>query len=331
MTLALRCGWLLALAWLGAAPRCNAAPHSAAARNDTRGSVRLQDWARAGGLDMRWLKSEQTVQLSANGVKLLLTVDSRQAELNGVQVWLCFPVTARNGGVYVARLDVEQTLAPLLMPSRDESGAKIKTVCLDPGHGCKDPGYCVGPNQEKKYALLLAEEVRDQLKRAGFKVLMTRSRDTFRELADRPGLANRRRADLFVSLHFNAVETSSQTVQGAQVFCLTPPGAASTNAGGDKGAAGSYPGNRTNSRNLLLAFQVQKALTHELGVEDRGVRRARFVVLCDASMPAILVEAGFMSHPIEGRKIFTALYRQQMAKSIVDGIEAYKRVVGGAG
>lgn len=331
MTLALRCGWLLALAWLGAAPRGDAAPHATAARNDNRGSVRLQDWARAGGLEMRWLKSEQTVQLSASGVKLLLTVDSRQAELNGVQVWLCFPVTARNGGLYLARLDAEQTLAPLLMPSRDASGAKIKTICLDPGHGGKDPGYCVGPNQEKKYALLLAQEVRDQLKRAGFKVMLTRNHDTFRELADRPGLANRRRADLFVSLHFNAVETSSQTVQGAQVFCLTPPGAASTNAGGEKGAAGWYPGNRLNNRNLLLAFQVQKALTHELGAEDRGVRRARFVVLCDATMPAILVEAGFMSHPVEGRKIFTAVYRRQMAKSIVDGIEAYQRVIGGAG
>jgi N-acetylmuramoyl-L-alanine amidase len=331
MTLALRCGWLLALAWLGAAPHSDAAPHSAAARNDNRALVRLQDWARAGGLEMRWVKSEQTVELSANGVKLLLKVDSRQTELNGVQVWLSFPVTARNGGLYLARLDVEQTLAPLLMRSREPSSAKIKTVCLDPGHGGKDPGYCVGPNQEKRYALLLAEEVRDQLKRAGFKVLMTRNRDTFRELADRPGLANRKRADLFVSLHFNAAETSSQTVQGAQVFCLTPPGAASTNAGGDKGAAGWYPGNRTNNRNLLLAFQVQKSLLHELGVEDRGVRRARFVVLCDATMPAILVEAGFMSHPVEGRKIFTPMYRRQMAKSIVDGIEAYQRVVGGAG
>jgi N-acetylmuramoyl-L-alanine amidase len=72
---------------------------------------------------------------------------------------------------------------------------------------------------------------------------------------------------------------------------------------------------------------VQKALTHSLAVEDRGVRHARFAVLRDAVMPAVLIEAGFMSHPAEGRKIFTTEYRQQMARAIVDGVLAYKRTV----
>jgi N-acetylmuramoyl-L-alanine amidase len=72
---------------------------------------------------------------------------------------------------------------------------------------------------------------------------------------------------------------------------------------------------------------MQKALTRNLAAEDRGVRRARFAVLRDAVMPAVLIEAGFMSHPAEGRKIFTSAYRQKMARAIVEGLLAYKRAV----
>jgi len=77
---------------------------------------------------------------------------------------------------------------------------------------------------------------------------------------------------------------------------------------------------------LFLAYQVQKALTRGLPAEDRGVRRARFAVLRDAAMPAVLVEAGFMSNPSEAHKIFTAAYRQKIARAIVEGLLAYKRV-----
>jgi N-acetylmuramoyl-L-alanine amidase len=86
-------------------------------------------------------------------------------------------------------------------------------------------------------------------------------------------------------------------------------------------------GNRCNDKNILLAYDVQKSLVQQLGVQDRGVRRARFAVLRDAEMPAILVEAGFMSHPVEGSKIFTPAYRRQLARAIVDGIMTYKRAV----
>ena len=186
---------------------------------------------------------------------------------------------------------------------RNQPGAKVRTVCLDPGHGGKDPGNEVGSNQEKQHTLLLAKEVRAQLARAGLKVTLTRSTDSFVELPARPELAKRRSADLFVSLHFNAAEAGRSTVQGAEVYCLTPAGASSTNARGEGNGGGWFPGNRHNEQNLYLAYQVQKALTRNLAVEDRGVRRARFAVLRDAVMPAVLIEAGFLSHPVEGRQI----------------------------
>ena len=185
--------------------------------------------------------------------------------------------------------------------------------------------------QEKTYTLLLAQEIRQQLARAGLKATLTRNTDTFIELPDRPDTANRQKADLFVSLHFNSTETGRNEVHGAETYCLTPAGASSTNARGEGAGAGSFVGNRFNEKNMFLAYQVQKALTRSLGVEDRGVRRARFAVLRDAAMPAVLIEAGFLSHPTEGRKIFTPAYRQQMARAIVDGLLAYKRTVEGAG
>jgi N-acetylmuramoyl-L-alanine amidase len=287
--------------------------------------VRLIDWAKANRLEIQWLKQDETLLLTNHSSKVVLAVDSREAQINGVAVWLLFPVAAHNGAVWLAQLDVDLTLRPLLSPPRSRSGVRVKTVCLDPGHGGKDPGNRVGSNQEKQYTLLLAKELRAQLTRAGFKVSLTRTADAFIELPARPELAKRRGADVFVSLHFNAADTGRNSVQGAEVYCLTPAGASSTNARGEGAGAGAFPGNRHNDLNLFLAYQVQKALTRELAVEDRGVRRARFAVLRDAAMPAVLIEAGFMSHPVEGRKIFTSAYRQKMARAIVEGLLAYKR------
>ncbi len=289
--------------------------------------VRLADWARGNGFEARWTKRDEVVELSNRAIKIVLNVDSCEAQVKGVLVWLLFPVAQRNGAVYVSRLDVRRTLEPILAPPRNPAGIRIRSICLDPGHGGKDPGNRVGRNEEKKYTLLLAEEVRRQLSQAGLKSSLTRTRDTFLDLPLRPDLARTRRADLFVSLHFNSVENSAQTVQGAEVYCLTPHGACSTNARGEGGGAGWCVGNQNNDKNLLLAFEMQKALLHNLGSEDRGVRRARFAVLRDALMPAVLIEAGFMSHPHEGHKILDPTYRRQIARAIVEGLLTYKRVV----
>jgi N-acetylmuramoyl-L-alanine amidase len=74
---------------------------------------------------------------------------------------------------------------------------------------------------------------------------------------------------------------------------------------------------------------MQKSYTKNLNVEDRGVKRARFQILRESTMPAILIEGGFMSHPAEGKKIYESAYRKQMAHAIVEGIIAYKKAVKG--
>jgi len=290
--------------------------------------LRLTDWAKANELQVRWLRRDETLELSNARVKLELQIRSPEAQFNGVEVRLLFPLAARNDAIFISKLDAQTTFQPLLYPPKPRAPA-VNSICLDPGHGGKDPGLRVGSNQEKKYTLLLAQELADQLKRAGWKVSLTRSRDTFVELPDRPEVARRKRADLFLSLHFNAVQSSANSVHGAEVYCLTPAGAPSTNASGEGSGAGWFSGNRFNEQNMVLAYQLQKALARNLGVEDRGVHRARFAVLRDATMPAALIEAGFMSHPEEGRKIFSPEYRRRIAQAIVEALNAYRQGLGG--
>jgi N-acetylmuramoyl-L-alanine amidase len=290
--------------------------------------VRLTDWTQANDLEVRWLKKDERLEITSRSARLLLNVDSCEAKINGITVWLLSPVAHRNGAVYIAQQDVQATFKPILSPPGHDRGASgIKTICLDPGHGGTDPGYCVGCNKEARYTLLLAQELRQQLIRAGFKVALTRTSDSAVELPARPALAKRRNADLFVSLHFNAVSNSPESVHGTEVYCVTPAGACSTNARGEGGDVDWCAGNRLNEKNLFLAYQVQKSLTRALESEDRGVRRARFAVLREAVMPAILIEAGFLSHPTEGRKISDPAYRREIARAIVEGVLSYKHRV----
>ena len=261
--------------------------------------------------------------------RLAFEKNSATAEINGVKVALSFPVARDRSGVfYIARFDLAKTVEPLVF-SPPVSLKKISTICLDPGHGGKDSGFRVGkffPRSEKNCTLALALELRKQLQSAGFKVILTRDRDVYPELAARPELANRQGADLFVSLHFNAFPGDAAGVQGPETYCITPVGASSSNAQGEGAGSGATTANRVENKSLLLAYLVQRALVKNLGAMDRGVRRARFEVLRRAEMPAILIEGGYLSHPVEGKKIFDANYRRQMAAALVRGILAYQKL-----
>jgi N-acetylmuramoyl-L-alanine amidase len=283
--------------------------------------VSLADWARANGFKCYGFSRGDEIMATNRVTRLVFDVDSRYADINGVRVALSYPVANARGTLLISQLDLDTAVRPLAFPQK-WSAKRITTICLDPGHGGKDTGNRVSWHYEKIYTLALAAEVRDQLKLAGFNVFMTRTRDTRVDLPDRPALANRRGADLFVSLHFNATPTGKNEVEGPQTYCITPVGASSTDAQGEGSNHGPTAANRAEQRSLLLAYQVQKSLVKNLGAEDRGVRRARFAVLRDATMPAILIEGGYMTHPVEGRKIFSDAYRRQMAQAIVKGILA---------
>jgi N-acetylmuramoyl-L-alanine amidase len=290
--------------------------------------VPIADWARVNGLRCFWLKRGDEIVATNRTTRLVFDKYSRMAEVNGINVALSFPVALDHGTLLIAQKDLNTAIRPLLFLPQFADIKRITTICLDPGHGGKDTGNHTFWHSEKTYTLALALELRSQLQKAGFNVILTRSRDTYVELPDRPALANRRGADLFVSLHFNATPTAKDEVEGPQTYCITPVGASSTDAQGE-GANyyGTTAANRVEQRSLLLAYQMERSLVQSLRVPDRGVRRARYAVLRDATMPAILIEGGYMTHPVERKKIYDAAYRRQMAQAMVKGILAYQRLV----
>lgn len=316
--------WIHLLA-VGAPSAAPGLPHSALFGSDYVG---IEDWARANRFQISRLTRNQELKLVRGGTALLLAVDSRRISYNGINVWLAEPVSLHNGSAQIATVDIATVLNALLYPTKNPASRRIKTISLDPGHGGKDPGNQINRQQEKNYNLLLARELRTQLLKAGFKVTLTRENDSFIELPTRPELAKRSGADLFLSLHFNAVRgAGGAAVAGAEVYCMTPAKTSSTNARGEGSSSGSYPGNRSDPKNLLLGYHVQRSLVSRLGMEDRGVRRARFAVLRTAEMPAILIEGGFMTNPIESKKIYNPAYRRQLAQAIVNGVVSYKRIM----
>jgi len=285
--------------------------------------LRLKEWAETCDFKTKWLAKDETIELSGHSSRLVFNIDSRKSEINGVTVLLSLPLLARNGTTFISQLDLRTTIEPILFPQKN-SAARIKTICLDPGHGGKDAGKIDRKNLEKNYTLLLAEEVAALLRKNNFKVILTRNTDRTLELSDRPFIARRNGADLFVSLHYNA---AGSDVRGVETYCLTPAGANSSNAGGGKSAEHNSPGNAQNDKNILLAYQVQKTITRNLSLEDRGVKRARFEVLRETKTPAILIEGGFMSNASEAKKIYDPVFRKKMAQAVVDGILAYKKIV----
>lgn len=287
--------------------------------------VNLSEWLRIRAVYPKTQKSGDDFVITTRSCTLALKVDSRRMEINGIEVWLARSPIARNGSLLVARQDINTTLAPLLFTQKI-GGAKprrIKTIALDPGHGGKDPGNLDGIQKEKYLTLQLAKEVRKKLLGAGFNVQLIRDSDRFVELDDRPAIAQRARADLFISLHFNSAP-SSTGARGIETYCLAPAGAPATNGQDDKGSHPALPGNLHDPDNVLLAYYMQKSFIKKLAAEDRGVRRARWAVLRTATVPAILIEAGFMSDPGELRRICSDAFRQKQAQAILEGVQAYQ-------
>lgn len=292
------------------------------------GLVPLSRWSGKHDFKLAWTRKDGVVVLTNEMFKLAFKTGSQLAEINGVNVWLCQPVTLKNGQACVSALDLNTAIEPILYPHPNQVRPPLRTICLDPGHGHQDAGGVFGKYVEKQYTLPLAEKLAGRLKAVGFKVILTRTNDTFVELADRPALANRQKADLFISLHFNIGPPGE--AKGVEVYCLTPPEASSTDAGrwGDIGDwrdnTGVQPGNRCDDWNVFLAYQLQRSLVQNLSAEDRGVRRARFAVLRRAEMPAVLIEGGFLSDSVEQREIADPKYRDQLAAAIVQGVLNYR-------
>ena len=270
---------------------------------------------------------DRSVTLTSPQVRVRLTVDSREAEVQGVKYWLSAPLALQNQQVWLPAIDVVKTLDPLLRRTGLAAAWPLRTIVLDPGHGGMDQGtHARSGLSEKTLTLDLVKRVRTLLAGAGYNVLLTRNDDREVPLDARPALARTNRADLFVSVHFNSALPSTEP-RGAETFCLTPSGAPSTSTKSTTLSAEdfvTFNGNRFDNDNVVLAHCIQQNLVARTGAAERGVKRARFEVLKDLACPGVLVECGFLSNASDVKLISQSAHRDKLAAAIAAGIESYR-------
>ncbi|WP_280766031.1 N-acetylmuramoyl-L-alanine amidase [Parabacteroides sp. PFB2-10] len=238
----------------------------------------------------------------------------------------------------------------LFFPAQRSAGQdKVFTVVIDPGHGGKDPGAVGATAKEKDInlavSLKLGKLIGDSY--GDVKVVYTRDRDRFIDLNERANIANKYKADLFISIHTNAVAKGS--VRGTETYTL---GLARTEEnlrvammensailleddymqkyeGFDPKSSESYiifefMQNKHMEQSISFASEIQKGFVACKRV-DRGVRQAGFLVLRKTSMPSVLIELGYISTPAEEQYMKSAQGQNQLAKAIYDAFVKYKR------
>jgi len=223
------------------------------------------------------------------------------------------------------------------------------TVVLDAGHGGKDPGNTYHGFREKEIALKATLKVGEILeKEKDLKIIYTRTTDTFVELVNRPKIANKAKADLYISIHCNSVKNFTPNGTETFVMGLSRSGMNLEVAKNENSVIllennfkETYKGfNPNNSESLLgltliqeenlnnsisLATKIQDNFTHNLERNSRGVKQQPLWVLDAVFMPGVLIELGFLSNKVEGEFLNSDEGQNKMAMQIANAIKSYKK------
>lgn len=203
------------------------------------------------------------------------------------------PLPERTGSV----LPPNRATSPVPLPSVRNDRV---VVMVDPGHGGADPG-AIGRRglRETDIVLSIGQQVAALLQQQGLQVFLSRNGDYDVGLAPRVAMAERVNADLFVSIHANAIDLSRSDINGLETYYYS------------------------SDRALRLAQAIHVSILQNLDIQDRGIRTARFFVLRKTSMPSVLVEVGFVTGGEDSVKLSNSTYRSRMAKAIARGILQY--------
>jgi N-acetylmuramoyl-L-alanine amidase len=230
--------------------------------------------------------------------------DRQYALFNATPVQLPAPAAYGEEKCYrVTPGTLKNIIIPLMtgkIPAR-----KIRRILIDPGHGGHDAGAPGKTSREKELNLLLAFELRAALDKAGFQTVMTRDRDVFLPLRDRVKLVKKYKADLFISVHHNSSKTRPDA-SGIECFAYRSP----------------------RPEDTMLAASVQQALVRTTGCVDRGVKFANLAVLRENPVPAILIEAGFISNQTDEKFLNDPKWRRTAARAAAEGVAEFVRRAG---
>ena len=323
-----------------ASKQANAAPKPqaktaapAVARSPKIEYTGLKEIASRLGLKATWDAATRKAVLSDQTRRLELEADSREARINGLRVFLGFPAALRRGQLEVSRIDFDTCLVPLLKPALIQRvPSRPRVIALDPGHGGVDQGTQNARLglKEKEFTLDVSRRLKALLERKGYTVVLTRNTDERLDLQSRAIIANRANADVFVSIHFNALPNDQKT-RGTEIFTFAPAHQRSTNAwslgASDDTEHEAAPGNRYDAANAMLAHALHRELLEGLQTFDRGKKIGHLGVLRGLNCPGVLVESGFLSNDEEAKKIATPAYRQDIAEALAAGIADYAAIV----
>ena len=233
---------------------------------------------------------------------------------------------------------------------KDES--RITVVVIDPGHGGKDWGASMGKAKEKDIVLDIALKLGSIIKinYPNVKIVYTRKKDIFIPLHQRANIANKNKADLFISIHVNAVEQKS--VRGTETFVLGQHRSKDNLAVAKKENAvilleddytKTYEGFDPNSpesyimfelvqdeyldQSVMFASAIQKQFREQANRVDRSVKQAGFLVLRRTTMPSVLIETGFLSHTSERNYLLSESGKTNLASAIFKAFKEYKRKI----
>lgn len=297
-------------------------------------------------LDLDWDLVSQRIELQKDGTSIVMRPNSNFILLNGQAITMEHPVEYKDGlayipaesAAYISEKIFELPKKPVLPPKR----RTINIVVIDPGHGGKDPG-AIGRfgTREKNVALDISRRLKRHLEENGLKVYLTRDKDVFIPLYKRAKIAESKNADLFISVHANA--SRHRRAKGFEVYYLSEATddnaralAAAENAslefeegsiGRDKSPITTVwhmklQESRRQSKDL--AYSICNITSDSLRMRNRGVKGARFAVLKGATMPAVLVEAGFLTNRREESKLKRTSFRDKIAGAVSRSIVRYK-------
>ncbi len=253
------------------------------------------------------------VRLQNQTATVDLTIGAQAARINGVRFFLSDPVATRHQTPHLSKLDLTRLIDPVLRPHQIKKAKSFDTVILDPGHGGADRGSA---GLEAKHTLALAQLTRKTLGKKGYKVMMTRSGNERLPLSSRVAIINRLDNAIVISLHFNS---GRKEVSGFETYVI------SARQPHPAGQASVALAAAVHTRSLMDLNHAQSG--HHFKIKDRGIRHARFRLLRDSKHPAILIEAGFLTHKEEATLITTEAYQQTLAAAIAQGIADYNTAI----
>ncbi|RLA76789.1 MAG: N-acetylmuramoyl-L-alanine amidase [Epsilonproteobacteria bacterium] len=256
------------------------------------------------------------------------------------------PIITKKQSPKIEVAEEKTSIFASLFDSSSPEPKRSYTIVVDAGHGGHDSG-AIGSRRyyEKTVVLQISKRVEKYLKKKGYKVKMTRSSDRFVKLKNRTHFANRYKADIFVSIHANAIANRKRfrKVHGIETYFLQITRSARSQRVAAIENSVVLDKNDYLSKNVILKSVLSGpkiALSHKLAIDvqsrmlsnvkkkyrwvkDNGVKPAPFWVLVGAQMPSILVEVGYITNPTERKRLFSADYQNRLAKGIAEGISNY--------